>query len=199
MGCAQTTMSQYMHPLHESIDTKPILVQEFRGSSWDHNMAQTLEFVNTKLECKGQLIDIAVTMSNTDWRACIHIYYYRDIAAMKSFGRTVNEYTNHGDLMCAWRRFQRSNWYGSAYHTCDSAQALSKSPRKLFSIKHACGNHRGHGGSGHGGPVTFVLYWKGIESLPTYSEKYILNHWTRQLMHEVPVELRYLIVQYLEL
>lgn len=197
-GCVQqtsSTMAEYMHPLQNPVKGQPILVQEFRGGSWDHNMAETLEFVNTKLECKGQLIDIALSMSNTDWKACIFIYYYKDITAMKQFGRTIAEFTNHGHLMCAWKRYYRENWYGAAMNARDSVRALSKCPGKLFSIKHACGNHA----YSHGGAVTFVLYWQGIKSLPSYSHKYILRNWTRDLIHEIPDELKCVIIRYLVL
>ena len=52
-----------------------IQVQEFRGGSWDKKMSEALTFINTKLKNKGQLLDISLTMSNTDWKACIEIYY----------------------------------------------------------------------------------------------------------------------------
>eukprot|EP00483_Globobulimina_turgida_P009146 UN09164 len=151
-------MSQYMHSI-DKVSSETILIQEFRKSSWDTNMAQTLEFVNTKLENKGQLIDIALTMSNTDWLACIHIYYIKDVDTMKQLGIDPKEYINHGNLTCAWKRYKES-WMNSAKEAVDKIETISQTKGKLFGIKHACGNHA----FTHGGPTIFVLYWDGIKS-----------------------------------
>eukprot|EP01084_Bolivina_argentea_P235230 395880_1 len=151
-------MSQYMHSI-DQVTTGPILVQQYRKSSWDKNMAQTLEFINTKLENKGQLIDVSLTMSNTDWLACIHIYYYKDIQTMKQFGRNPKDYLKHGNLLCAWKRYKES-WMNSAKEAINTIETMSQTKGKLFGIKHACGNHA----FTHGGPVIFILYWDGIKS-----------------------------------
>lgn len=158
-------MAQYMHGL-EQVEDKDILVKEFRKGSWDDRMANTLEFVNTKLESKGQLVDIGVTMSNTDWQACIHIYYYQNIDVMQKYGRDKKTYSNHGNLMCGWKRYT-SSWGNAAKEAVDQIKELCQTPGKLFGVKHACGNHA----YTHGGAVIFILYWNGVQTLPKYKEK----------------------------
>ena len=151
-------MSEYMHSI-DKVTPGPILVKEFRKGSWDKKMAETLEFVNTKLENKGQLIDISLTMSNTDWMACIHIYYYKDVETMKQFQVNPKDYINHGNLMCAWKRY-KDYWINSAKEATNTIEEMAKTKGKLFGIKHACGNHA----YTHGGPVIFILYWSGIQT-----------------------------------
>ena len=158
-------MAQYMHSA-DKVASGPILVQEYRKGSWDNTMAKTLEFVNTKLESKGQLIDVSLTMSNTDWCACIHIYYYKDVQTMKQFGRESKDYVSHGNIMCAWKRY-KSSWGNAAKEMTETIEKMASTPGKLFGVKHACGNHA----HTHGGAVIFVLYWDGIEALPTYKKQ----------------------------
>ena len=158
-------MAQYMHGL-EQVEDKDILVKEFRKGSWDDKMAATLEFVNTKLKSKGQLLEIALTMSNTDWQACIHIYYYRTVDIMQKYGKDEKTYSNHGNLLCAWKRYH-SSWGNASKEAVDTIQNLCKTPGKLFGVKHACGNHA----HTHGGAVIFILYWDGIKELPKYKEQ----------------------------
>ena len=149
-------MSQYMHKI-DAIETGPILVKEFRKGSWDKRMEETLDFINSKLQNMGQLIDVSLTMSNTDWVACIHIYYYKDVATMKQFNRDPKDYIKHGNLLCAWKRYKDS-WYNCAKEATQSMEQICRVKGKLFGVKHACGNHA----YTHGGPVIFILYWSGI-------------------------------------
>merc|ERR1712173_556274 len=125
----------------------------------DKKMAETLEFINGKLQNKGQLIDVSLTMSNTDWMACVHIYYYKDVDTMQQFGRNPNDYSKHGNLLCAWKRYKDS-WAASAREATKTMTDICKVKGKLFGVKHACGNHA----YTHGGPVIFILYWDGIKS-----------------------------------
>eukprot|EP01083_Nonionella_stella_P129629 393328_1 len=135
-----------------------IAIEEFRKGSWDDRITKSLNFINTKLQNKGQLIDIGFTMSNTDWMACIHVYYIKEVKDMKYFKRNPADYAQHGELLCEWSPYA-SSWMNAAQKAKVFIEKIATSKGKLFAVKHGCGNHA----YTHGGAVIATFYWSGIK------------------------------------
>ena len=60
---------------HQLLTNYTIKAVEFRKGSWDNKLKEAQTWINTNLKNMNQLVDIALTMSNTDKLACIHVYY----------------------------------------------------------------------------------------------------------------------------